>query len=381
MSILQYLNERSTDSTYVKTKKKNYVDFSKKPQEAYSEDLTLKKLFTLDTAIEVEEGQRNLIPKGITDSCSFGVAQSIAHGTRHSNVVLIDVEKCYEATNDHRWLKFKTLEGKFKFLILDGAHSITNLSKAPKLGFIRIEDTDKYKNRTLPVRIITYMEYDEIGRTFIVNNLNNQVGKQDLLHFMNTDMSRYVAKLSNEFSIPIFNKIYGPANANRTNDNRIRMAIQYFIGIGKEAYDTSLSVGEKFYNDTKPSEELDFMMEQYLGFILIMVRSVDKNQKLKRMLTFLAPYMLKNFLSKYEFTKEGIKEIYNQFQAQHIKNLKEELQVPYVEGTILTIPYKEACQDKGKTFSTIKSLYWRKWVEKNLSDWTSKNYLKLRNNI
>ena len=53
MSILQYLNERSTDSTYVKTKKKNYVDFSKKPQEAYSEDLTLKKLFTLDTAIEV----------------------------------------------------------------------------------------------------------------------------------------------------------------------------------------------------------------------------------------------------------------------------------------------------------------------------------------
>ena len=57
------------------------------------------------------------------------------------------------------------------------------------------------------------------------------------------------------------------------------------------------------------------------------------------------------------------------------------LQVPYIEDTILTIPYKEACQDKGKTFSTIKSSYWRKWVEKNLSDWTFKNYLKLRNNI
>ena len=357
--------------TQIKGVRINSHKLMQNSQKSYSSEVKLKDLITLNCRIDIKKSQRFLHPQNLKPEVVYGMAEAALKGMLHQNITLVNTEKCYKSTGDPAWKEYQDHSGEFQFLILDGSHRITNFRNLVAGNYNFDIDINLLLECKLPVRFITKMNHKDLGLTFVVNNSGVSPSKQDRLTHLGTKIGDFIVEFEEKYRRSVFSKIYGTANADRRNDNRIRLISQLFLGNGKEQYDTSFETGKNFYLNTLPNEDLFYFLNRWVSLLKIAIPQ-SQNQKKLRQYTALSPIVLKEIMQNFYISDNGLKEIFKDFRDFHLNNEKNQNQYS-IDG--LSLPYSELIQDRGSKYFQLKLKVFRGFISDNISKWIDGAYI------
>lgn len=311
----------------------------KNRQVATTDELTIEELYDhfipfSDVGLKF---QRNYIPPSKKDINAFN--QNLVEGRIHQNLTLVRTEDCYEHDNDPRWLKCK------KYLVLDGQHRLgmvettltEDLLESPHLGI--------YQKSKIPARIISGMNYDDLGNTFVANNCGKPVTDQDILTFLDTPMSNFIVEFV-EKNYKILGRIFSNAtmrNEGRKIDKEVRISAQLLSAIPKYMYSYSgFPTGKSFYQTVKPEQ----VKQSLEAWVKLLNEIPNDNRRKSRAV---GCRMLVSLLDRDNLQIKNYSELYKKFERWETEEYNNESKlIELSDNSRTTRLYKELCSSHSK---------------------------------
>ena len=228
---------------------------------------------------------------------------------------------------------------------------------------------ENFSNIKIPVRVITQMDFDDLGDTFVANNSGTALTRQDKLTFLNTNLGNWIVTQSNKHS-KIMGQLLGNLNSGRRWDNKIRIALQIFLNQNPYSYDYGYEAGKEFYKRNQPNENFQVFLEHWFKCVEFSNQLEKKNNK---QYVILIPYVLRGILPNFIITSnDSLKFIFDDFVNYHKSQIRTKAIISFED---LSISYSEGIQDRGRKFSQLKNKEFNTFVGNRLNEWKSKGYI------
>jgi hypothetical protein len=331
-------------------------------QKAENKDLSVSKILNMKTGVNLDT-QRVLNDIDVNSLDTF--AHNLLYGRIHQNITLVDTQSCYENSQDPRWNNFN-----YEFLIQDGQHRIDMMKRVVFNKELQKSITlENFSNIKIPVRVITQMDFDDLGDTFVANNSGTALTRQDKLTFLNTNLGNWIVTQSNKHS-KIMGQLLGNLNSGRRWDNKIRIALQIFLNQNPYSYDYGYEAGKEFYKRNQPNENFQVFLEHWFKCVEFSNQLEKKNSK---QYVILIPYVLRGILPNFIITSnDSLKFIFDDFVNYHKSQIRTKAIISFED---LSISYSEGIQDRGRKFSQLKNKEFNTFVGNRLNEWKSKGYI------